>query len=596
MEHGRFAEDPQSVKRLNTIDVEAVGEGSSSTIDDEKYRAPTEEETSTLRKVSDSIPRTAWLLCIVEFAERASYGGITTVFSNFMQFPLPPGGNGAGAPAPGSQNTAGALGRGIGFSVPMGLVFAFLGCTVPIFGGWLADAKIGRFRTILIGVVVCGVAHIIIICGAIPSVLQAGKGMPPFIISALLLAIGAAIFKPVVLPMILDQYSHQKVSPPLLCCCMNDDRDANTPRQPYTKVLRSGEKVVVDPETTVQRITLVSYGLCNLGVFLGIATTHAEKYVGFWLAFLLPGIVFFLLPPLLWYVKKKLIRYPPNGSAWVNMYRVLKTATSQGKSKLWRKGFLDAAKPSVLSNSGMIQITWTDKDVEDIKRTFVACGIFLYFPVYFVNIGGIGSVATSQGATMTTNGAPNDLLGNFGPITILIAVPTLSHVVYPALGRFNIKFGRISRITFGFCLAILSGLFGTLIQWKIYQLSPCGSQATSCGEVASISIWWRVPKVAIGALSECFSNVTALELAYARAPQGMKALVLSLLLFTAALSAALALIISPAIKDPHLIWIWGGPTTALTVQTVIFWYRYRGYNDDEVGHAHCMVNVVHRLM
>jgi len=53
--------------------------------------------------------------------------------------------------------------------------------------------------------------------------------------------------------------------------------------------------------------------------------------------------------------------------------------------------------------------------------------------------------------------------------------------------------------------------------------------------------------------------------------------------------------------DPHLIWVWAGPTIALVVQTVIFWYvvlstyryihiadryitrrfRYRKYDNDE---------------
>lgn len=87
------------------------------------YPIPTEEEARILRKVSDTIPKTAYMLCLVEFAERASYYGVQTVFSNFMQFPLPEGGNGAGAPAKGTQDTAGALGKGEQFSVSMGLLF-----------------------------------------------------------------------------------------------------------------------------------------------------------------------------------------------------------------------------------------------------------------------------------------------------------------------------------------------------------------------------------------------------------------------------------------------------------------------------------------
>ena len=69
----------------------AEAERSGSVIDKENYPIPTEEELGTLRKVSDNIPTVAYLLCIVEFAERASYYGVQTVFSNFMEYPLPKG-------------------------------------------------------------------------------------------------------------------------------------------------------------------------------------------------------------------------------------------------------------------------------------------------------------------------------------------------------------------------------------------------------------------------------------------------------------------------------------------------------------------------
>ena len=56
---------------------------------------------------------------------------------------------------------------------------------------------------------------------------------------------------------------------------------------------------------------------------------------------------------------------------------------------------------------------------------------------------------------------------------------------------------------------------------------------------------------------------------------------MSIFLFTTALSYALGLVLTPVIKDPYLIWIWAGPSIALFVQTVIFWFRYRNMNEDE---------------
>jgi hypothetical protein len=55
------------------------------------YPAPTEEEKASLRKVAATIPLVSFSLCIVEFAERASYYGAKNIFSNFIQFPLPKG-------------------------------------------------------------------------------------------------------------------------------------------------------------------------------------------------------------------------------------------------------------------------------------------------------------------------------------------------------------------------------------------------------------------------------------------------------------------------------------------------------------------------
>ena len=160
---------------------------------------------------------------------------------------------------------------------------------------------------------------------------------------------------------------------------------------------------------------LIFYALINVGAFFAIATTYSEKYIGYWLAYLLPGILYFLLPLLLWYLNNKLVKYPPDGNVLSNVWKIITVAFKYNKLNVFKKGFWDTAKPSVLRERGVTTfmgkaITWTDKSVDDIRRTLAACMIFLYFPIYNLNDGGIGSVLTSQGATMTTNGAPNDLL------------------------------------------------------------------------------------------------------------------------------------------------------------------------------------------
>lgn len=54
----------------------------------------------------------------------------------------------------------------------------------------------------------------------------------------------------------------------------------------------------------------------------------------------MPCIIYFLLPPLLWYLNKRLVKQPPGGSDLGNVFKVLADIFRQGGiKKLGRKGF-----------------------------------------------------------------------------------------------------------------------------------------------------------------------------------------------------------------------------------------------------------------
>jgi dipeptide/tripeptide permease len=127
----------------------------------ESINAPTEEERKTLRRVAGKLPTVAYLICAVEFAERASYYGVQPLFSNFVNRKLPAGGNGWGAPARGTQDTAGALGMGTVKATAVSQSFSMLAYSLPLFAGYISDTRTGRFKMICAGVAVCGVAHVL---------------------------------------------------------------------------------------------------------------------------------------------------------------------------------------------------------------------------------------------------------------------------------------------------------------------------------------------------------------------------------------------------------------------------------------------------
>jgi len=133
------------------------------------------------------------------------------------------------------------------------------------------------------------------------------------------------MFKPNISPTLLDQMNN-----PVL----------------ETKVLKTGEKVIVDPEATTERVMLWFYLLINVGAFMQVATAYTEKYIGWWLTFLLPLILYLPLLPLLFYLKKRLIIYPLGGSDLGNVFRILGICFRRGRlMRLGRGGFFDSKKP-----------------------------------------------------------------------------------------------------------------------------------------------------------------------------------------------------------------------------------------------------------
>jgi proton-dependent oligopeptide transporter, POT family len=425
------------------------------------------------------------------------------------------------------------LNRGLGLQTASALVLLlwFLAYVSPVFGAWIADTTLGRFRAIVLGVVIAAIAHIIMVASAVPSVIAAGNALPPFIISLILLAVGTGIFKANVSSAVVDQYSYQRE---------------------YTKVLKSGEKVLVDPETTVQRLMLIFYTLVNIGAIYGIASAYIEKYRGFWQAFLVPAVMYLGIPIVLGFFSKKIVKKPPRSSEMSQFFKITGAALRENKFNIFSPGFWDKVKTSAPTGQ-QADVTWSDKNVRDVQRAWQAFQIFLYFPLFLLTHNGVGAIRTNQGASMVSNGVPNDLLGNFNALTIVWFAPLMSHVIYPLLNKHNIEFKRINRMTLGFLLCVVSGVVGGIVQHYVYQLSPCGYGASKCHAPAPISIWVQLPNLILGGMSEVFCAVTALEMAYARAPPNMKSTVTSMFLFMYALNAALGQLLLPAVMDPTLV-------------------------------------------
>ncbi|CAI5756105.1 unnamed protein product [Candida verbasci] len=506
-------------------------------------RRPTKKEVETLRRVLGKIKFPSLLICAAELAERASYYSVLGILTNFIQRPMPDGSRFGNPTSNTSNKSAGALGLGLRTATAITLLTQFLAYVLPLVGSILADVYIGRFRAINYGVWVGGVSHILFIIAAIPGVItNVNASLAIIVLSVLTLAIGTGLIKPNLLPLIMDQYPEET---------------------DVVKVLKSGEKVIIDREKTLQRISLIFYFSINVGAFFQLATSYTARRVGFWLSFLLPGIFYLLLPLFLWMVKPKLKLRAPEGSALTNFMKIFHISFKGNWIKRLRNNtFWEFAKPSVMKERGIeyynekkqSPITWTDQWVLDVRQTVNACKIFVYFIVFNLAASGIGSVTVSLSGSLTNNGVPNDLFNNFNPLTIIILLPILNNIIYPLMRRYHIEFRPIFRIALGLILGSIGQMVGAILQAKVYQTSPCGNMATTCSETSPISIWWASLVFIFGAAGECFANTTAYELAYTRSPAYLKGVVMAIFLFMMAISALVSQAALPALVDPYLVY------------------------------------------
>ncbi|KAL2810336.1 POT family-domain-containing protein [Aspergillus granulosus] len=527
-------------------------------VDSEK---PTDEELNTLRRVSGKIPWIMWTIAFVELCERFSYYGTSVLYTNFVNRPLPPGSTTGSAP----DGLPGALGMGPKAAQGISLFNQFFAYLTPLLGAWIADARWGRFWTLHLAIGISTIAHVVLVASSAPGVIvKADSSFAAFIIGLLCLCVGTGFFKANVAPLLAEQ---------------NQDDQMRVE-------VRNGERVIVDPAITNSRIFLWYYFFINVGSLTGqISMVYVEKYVGFWLAFLIPTILFFLAPLVLWSNKKKYRLSPPTGSLLAKFFQVV--WFGKKRSNGIRKFDWNAVKPSSVALSDRPDwMTYDDAWVDEIRRGLMACKVFLFLPVFFLAYNQMTGNLTIQAGTMELHGVPNDIIQNLNPISIVIMIPLIDNLLYPGLRKLGLAFTPIKRMTTGFFMSCASMIASAVMQYYIYKKSPCGWHANKiidgvpC-DPAPINVWAQcLPYILIG-LSEIFTNVTSYEYAFSKAPLNMKSIVMSVNLFMSAISAAIGQAFTPLSDDPLLVWNYTVIACIAFVGGIAFWFCFRHLDTDE---------------
>ncbi|GES65298.1 PTR2-domain-containing protein [Aspergillus terreus] len=509
---------------------------------------PNAEEARTLRHVAENLPVSAWLVAMVELCERFTYYGMSGLFQNYVNLPLD-----------GSEGR-GALGMGHQGATGLTTFFQFWCYVTPIIGAIIADQYLGKYKTIVLFSVVYMVGLLILVCTSIPTALQHGAGLGGFIVAILIIGLGTGGIKSNVAPLIADQYKRKKMA---------------------VSTTKKGERVIIDPSLTIQRIYMIFYGCINLGSLSLLATPYMERDIGFWSGYLLCLCMFTCGSLVLVFGRKFYVVRPPQGSIITDAFKALWIMVVNRN--------MDAPKPTwQAANGGNRTVPWDDHFIDELKRALVACRVFCFYPIYWVVYGQFSSNFVTQAGQMQGHGIPNDLMQNFDPISIIVFIPVLETLIYPLLRRLRIPFRPITRISLGFVVASLAMMYAAIVQHLIYSAGPCyehpGCDASIVDGVTSgnkVHIAIQTPAYMFIGLSEIFASVSGLEYAYTKAPPSMKSFVQSMYLLTNAFGSAIAEALTPAAYDPAILWMFVGLACASFAVGIIFWLVFHHLNSQE---------------
>ncbi|KAL5086848.1 POT family-domain-containing protein [Trichoderma sp. SZMC 28011] len=540
---GFIASDPDEKKDFSSSP-ESAEEGN--TADGEE---PNDFEKRTLRRVGENLPASAFLIAIVELMERFTYYGASGLFQNYISND--------------KNDTTDAPGLGMGGQAATGLnlFFQWFCYVTPILGAIISDQYLGKYKAIMLFCGVYWVGLVILWTTSLPAAHAANAGLPGYIVAIIIIGFGTGGIKSNIAPLIADQYQRRTMA---------------------IRTEKSGERIIIDPAITYQRIYMIFYWCINLGSLSLIATPFMEKYCGFWTAFLMCFLMFNVGIFILVIRRKSYIIHPPQGSIITDAFKALGMMIASRN--------MDAAKPSWRAAHGKTKpVVWNDHFVEELKRAIRACKVFVFYPIFWVGYGQFSTNFVTQAGQMNGHGMPNDFMQNFDSISILIFTPVLEMLVYPALRKAGIKIRPIARITLGFVWISMCLGYAAIVQHLIYNAGPCYKSPLECDAANvdgktlpnNVHIAVQAPAYVFVGLAEIFISVTGLEYAYTKAPPSMKSFVQSLYLFTNAFGSAISEALVSVSKDPEFIWMYTGVAGASIVTAFVFFFLFHHYDKIE---------------
>jgi dipeptide/tripeptide permease len=334
-------------------------------------------------------------------------------------------------------------------------------------------------------------------------------------------------------------------------------------------------------ELTTERVFRLFYLCINIGSFGGILLTpilHAQLSGGngYWASFGLPALM--MLVALLIFVsgRARYVRQPlSRENALIKGIKMMRTAADNKRANV-REGVLMERKEH-----------WLDWAVPPYSATFVQgykdffkiLAVFIPLPVYWALYNQQTNTWISQATEMNLQLSSSfsvtaDQTQIIDPIVIVIFIPVVDQWLLPMLRKRGFPLKPITRMVIGLVIAASAFVAAALLQMTIDKSEP-----------HSVSVAYQVPQYSLIAMSEIFTSVTGLEIAYSQAPDFLKATVMAFYQLAVAGGAVIVIVISQGLASTPMFvqfWIYFG---MMTVFTLIFYLSFRRFKYRE-GNAH----------
>lgn len=300
-------------------------------------------------------------------------------------------------------------------------------------------------------------------------------------------------------------------------------------------------------DTAVQSFFNWFYWFINAGAIVAYSgVAYVQQEVGFDYGFLIP-LLSMLLALSVFIISKSRYRHIPCGGSIVQTSVLVCVQSCNGcKNPSWN----NARK----EHGGRYDSNIVDGVIAVMRILPVFILIIIYWAVYSQMSTSLFLQSERMNISVGDTKLPAALLNIFNTLIILVLIPIMDLIVYPALAKCGKSPTHLQRIGIGMVLVALSMVYAGILEiYRKKDIEAHGAITQTLGdqtfEASQLTMFAQIPEFAFIGSSEVFASISGLEFAYTQAPKFMQGLIMGLFLMTSGLGSYVASLLVTIVKS-----------------------------------------------